>query len=177
MVRKLIIVLLFFSLLGCTVQDTNELTDAQISILIENQNKQIEALKLEIEELRQSFNQGEQIQPFKHEERLLYMNSRIPFGISLINESNLPLKAYLYDTSLVIYYEDENVNEFIIGYSLVSKLMGKDFSEDPEYFNNSDIVKEIDDNFVVVKVIRLGTDLDEETNKKIEVLLDSINYY
>ena len=44
-------------------------------------------------------------------------------------------------------------------------------------FSNSDIVKEIDDNFVVVKVIRLATDLDEETNEKIEVLLDTIHYY
>lgn len=177
MVRKFIIVLSIFSLLGCTTQDTNKLTDEQINVLIENQNKQIELLKLEIEDLRQSLNQGELIQPFKHEDRLLYMNSRIPFGISIINQSNLPIKAYSYDTHLVLYYEDEDINEFLIGYSVVSKLMGKEFSEDPEYFNNSDIVKEIDDHFVIVKSIRIATDLDEETNKKIEVLLGSINYY
>lgn len=177
MVRKFIIVLSIFSLLGCTTQDTNKLTDAQINVLIENQNKQIEALKLEIEDLRQSLNQGELIQPFKHEDRLLYVNSRIPFGISIINQSNLPIKAYSYDTHLVLYYEDEDINEFLIGYSVVSKLMGKEFSEDLEYFNNSDIVKEIDDHFVIVKSIRIATDLDEETNKKIEVLLGSINYY
>jgi len=177
MTRKLILVVLLFSLLGCTRQETNKLTDAQINVLIENQNKQIEALKLEIEELRQSLNQGELIQPFKHEDRLLYMNSRIPFGISLINQSNLPIKVYSYDTHLIFYYEDDKINEFIIGYSVVSNLMGKELSEDPEYFNNSDIVKEIDNHFVVVKSIRIATDLDEDTNKKIDVMLNSIRYY
>lgn len=177
MIRKFILVILFFSLIGCTPQETNKLTDAQINVLIENQNKQIETLKLELEELRQSLDQGELIQPFKHEDRLLYMNSRIPFGISLINETNLPIKVYAYDTYLVLYYEDEEVNEFIIGYSVVSKLMGKELSEDPEYFNYSDIVKEIDENFVVIKNISIATDLDEETSNEVKMLLDSIKYY
>ena len=177
MVRKVILVILFFSLVGCTPKETNKLTDAQINVLIENQNKQIETLKLELEELRHSLDQGELIQPFTHEDRLLYINSRIPFGISLINETNLPIKVYAYDTHLVLYYEDEEVNEFIIGYSVVSKLMGKEFSEDPEYFNNSDIVKEIDDHFVVIKNISIATDLDEETINKVKIMLDSIKYY
>jgi len=177
MVRKFILVILFFSLVGCTPQETNKLTDAQINVLIENQNKQIETLKLELEELRQSLDQGELIQPFKHEDRLLYMNSRIPFGISLINETNLPIKVYAYDTHLVIYYENNEMSEYLIGYSVVSKLMGKEFSEDPEYFNNSDIVKEIDDHFVVIKNISIATDLDEETINKVKIMLDSIKYY
>ncbi|NTW91424.1 MAG: hypothetical protein HGA35_05820 [Erysipelotrichaceae bacterium] len=177
MVRKFILVILFFSLVGCTPQETNKLTDAQINVLIENQNKQIETLKLELEELRQSLDQGELIQPFTHEDRLLYMNSRIPFGISLINETNLPIKVYAYDTHLVIYYENNDMSEYLIGYSVVSKLMGKEFSEDPEYFNNSDIVKEIDDHFVVIKNISIATDLDEETINKVKIMLDSIKYY
>lgn len=177
MIRKFILVILFFSLIGCTPNETNKLTDAQINVLIENQNKQIKTLKLELEELRQSLDQGELIQPFKLEDRLLYMNSRIPFGISLINETNLPIKVYAYDTHLVLYYEDEEVNEFIIGYSVVSKLMGKELSEDPEYFNYSDIVKEIDENFVVIKNISIATDLDEETSNKVKTMLDSIKYY
>jgi len=177
MVRKFILVILFFSLVGCTPQETNKLTDAQINVLIENQNKQIETLKLELEELRQSLDQGELIQPFTHEDRLLYMNSRIPFGISLINETNLPIKVYAYDTHLVIYYENNEMSEYLIGYSVVSKLMGKEFSEDPEYFNNSDIVKEIDDHFVVIKNISIATDLDEETINKVKIMLDSIKYY
>ena len=177
MVRKVILVILFFSLVGCTPKETNKLTDAQINVLIENQNKQIETLKLELEELRQSLDQGELIQPFKHEDRLLYMNSRIPFGISLINETNLPIKVYAYDTHLVIYYENNEMSEYLIGYSVVSKLMGKEISEDPEYFNNSDIVKEIDDHFVVIKNISIATDLDEETSNKVKIMLDSIKYY
>jgi hypothetical protein len=105
------------------------------------------------------------------------MNSRMPFGISLINDSNLELIVYAYDTHLTIYYSDDNVSEFIVGYSLVSRLMGKEISVDPEFFNNKDIVKEIDENFVVIKVISISTDLDEETSNKVKEMLDTIKYY
>jgi hypothetical protein len=153
------------------------LTDSQIKALIDSQNEKIEELKIEIENLRVNENEGEVINPFKLDDRTLYMNSRMPFGISLINDSNLKIIVYAYDTHLTIYYSDDNVSEFIVGYSLVSKLMGKEISEDPEFFNNKDIVKEIDENFVVIKVISISTDLDEETSNKVKEMLDTIKYY
>lgn len=182
MFRKLIIiVLVLFNLIACTSNDTSEiedgLTDSQIKALIDSQNEKIEELKIEIENLRQEKNEGEVINPFKLDNRTLYMNSRMPFGISLINDSNLELIVYAYDTHLTIYYSDDNVSEFIVGYSLVSRLMGKELSEDPEFFNNKDIVKEIDENFVVIKVISISTDLDEETLNKVKEMLDTIKYY
>jgi hypothetical protein len=182
MFRKLIIfVLVLFNLIACTSNDTSEiedgLTGSQIKALIDSQNEKIEELKIEIENLRQEKDEGEVINPFKLDNRTLYMNSRMPFGISLINDSNLKIIVYAYDTHISIYYSNDNVSEFIIGYSLVSRLMGKELSEDPEFFNNKDIVKEIDDNFVVIKVISISTDLDEVTSNKVKEMLDTIKYY
>lgn len=176
--RLSLIILIVLSLSACAKEvSNNEVVYNELKILIDKQNNQIENLKVEIEELKQSLNEGELIQPFIQENRLLYMNSRIPFGVSLINDSKLPIKVYAYDTHLDIYYEDNEMSEYLIGYSLVSKLMGKDFNDNPDYFDNSDIVKVIDENFVVVKVISLGTDLDEETRDKVRMMLDSLEYY
>lgn len=175
--RLSLIILIVLSLSACVKEETsNELTNNQIKVLIDNQNKQIEDLKIEIEDLRQSLNEGELIQPFNLDNRHYYSNSRMPFGISLLNESNLPFVVYAYDTHLVIYY-GENMNEFIEGYSIVPSFMGKENNDDPEFFDLKDIVKKIDDTYVVVRTIRLGTDLDEETNKKVEEVLKSIKFY
>ena len=177
-VRLSLIILIVLSLSACANEESkNDQAYDQLKDLIENQNKQIEDLKIQIEDLKQSVNQGELIHPYNQNNQDYFMNTQMPFGISLINESDLPIHVYAYNSSLSIYYENEVVNEHLLGFKIVPKDLVKENNINPDSFDTKDVVKVIDENFVVVKVISLGTDLDEDTYNKVKVMLDSIEYY
>ena len=150
----------------------------------DNQQKTIEQLSSKIDELSQTVSSlqeqlhaPEEILPDIYDGEQLYVNSIMPFAISLVNPDELPIKVYGYDSSIVIYYEDEDITQFIEGYGIVPRILIKENSTSPEYFDAKSIVRIIDNNWAIVRIISIETSLDGETNIKIRAMLDGIKFY
>ena len=52
-----------------------------------------------------------------------------------------------------------------------------DNNDNPDYYDKKDIVKVIDENWVIIKNISIETSLDEQTNQKIKEMLENIKFY
>ena len=78
-----------------------------------------------------------------------------------------------------LFFEEEDIKEFIQGYALVPRLIVKDnkLDPDPEFYDKKQIVKEVDEDWVIIKNIRIETSIDEQTNQKINEMLEKIKFY
>ena len=98
------------------------------------------------------------------------------FAILVPKESGLDLVVYARAGSLSINVSVKNEIQFIQGYALISKAQ---ISETPieHGYSPNDIVKALNDQWVVVRNSRIENSLDEETNQKVEAFLKDIEIY
>ncbi len=151
---------------------------------VDNQAITIQKLSSEIEELNEAVSSLQEqlyapniIFPIDYNGEQLYVNSRMPFAISLVNSEELPIRVYGYDNSIVVFYENDNINQFLESYVIVPRIIIKENNDNPEYFDSNSIIRFLDDNWAIVRNISIETSLDVETNQKIRTMLENIRFY
>lgn len=165
---------------GCSktndLESTKFITKDEYFKTVESIKNDIELLKSEISQISDDKN-SYLINPIVLNDELLYINSSIPFAFTLTSESDLKLEVYFNDNGISIYYRSGDVFQFVESYQMVPTLLVKDQPDSAEYYYSKDIVKTINNDWVIVKVKSIETSLDEETNKKISKILDIIKFY
>lgn len=168
---------------ACTTKGSelnpNETSVEQLSLRIKELNDRVLALQEQTNDLIEKVDKYEIINPIDIDGQQLYVNNLLPLAIRVSNDYDLPIFVYKYGPSVSIYYEDEDIKEFIQGYTLVPSLIVKDnkLDPDPEFYDKKQIVKEVDEDWVIIKNIRIETSIDEQTNQKINEMLDKIKFY
>ena len=174
--------LVLMLLVGCS---TSNNTDDANSTSYEELTLRIKQLGDEISELREENTllheklqsiQNNEIAPVELQDQILYENSLMPFAILVPKESGLDLVVYARFGSLSINVSVNNEIHFIQGYELISKAQ---ITETPieHGYSLHDIVKTLNDQWVVVRNSRIENSLDEQTNQKVEAFLKDIQIY
>ena len=175
--------MMIFYLSACTTKGSelnpNETSVEQLSLRIKELNDRVLALQEQTNALIEKVDKYEIVNPIDIDGQQLYVNNLLPLAILVSNDHDLPIFVYKYGPSVSIYYEDEDIKEFIQGYALVPSLIVKDnkLDPDPEFYDKKQIVKEVDEDWVIIKNIRIETSIDEQTNQKINEMLDKIKFY
>ena len=175
--------MIIFCLGACTTKSSepnpNETSVEQLSLRIKELNDKVLALQEQTNALIEKVDKYEIVNPIDIDGQQLYVNNLLPLAILVSNDHDLPIFVYKYGPSVSIYYEDEDIKEFIQGYALVPSLIVKDnkIDPDPEFYDKKQIVKEVDEDWVIIKNIRIETSIDEQTNQKINEMLDKIKFY
>lgn len=179
--KKILLILIIITLSACTLDnaevESSEITTEQLSLRITELNEKITVLEEQVNSLTETVNQPDIIYPIMFEDRMLYVNGAMTFAFSINNDDNLPLKAYSQNGIISLFYETEEVTQFIDGYSLIPMIMVRDNNDHPDYYDTGHIVKRINEEWVVVRIPSIDTSLDDATNKKIRTMLESIKYY
>lgn len=179
--RKMIFIIAIITLSACTSNNVKvesiETTSEKLSLRIEELNEKIVSLDEQVLSLTNQLNMPEVIHPIDYDERLLYVNSLMPFAVSIVNKENLPLVVYEEDSTLLIYYVTDEVTQFIEAYSIKPSILIKENNVDPDYYDKKQVVKIIDNDWVIVRIISIETSLDQITNDKIHVMLDDVKFY
>lgn len=183
-VRSVLIgLLIIFSLSACTVKssvkDPNEVSSEQLSLRITELNDELLILQEQMNAIIEEVYSNEVIRPIDMDGQQLYVNSLLPLAILVSNDYDLPIVVYKNGTSVSIHYEEKDIKEFIQGYALVPRILVLENKEDPdpEFYDKKDVVKILDENWVIIKSIRIETSIDEQTNQKINEMLDKIKFY
>lgn len=173
--------IIIFYLSACATNsselDSNETSSEQLSLRIVELNDMIVTLQEQTNSLIDRVNKPEIINPINFDGEQLYVNNMLPLAILIPNDFDLPIVVYKYDTSIVIFFENENIVQFIEGYTIVPSIIVKDNNDNPDYYDKKDIVKNIDENWVIIKNISIENSLDEQTNQKIKEMLENIKFY
>jgi len=179
--KILFIITIVISLSACSLNNTDvessEITSEQLSLRITELGERITVLEEQVNTLTETANQPDIVYPIMFEDRLLYVNAAMPFAFSINNDDRLPLKAYSLNGSISLFYETEEVIQFIDGYTLVPSILVRDNNDHPDYYNTNQIVKRINDKWVIVRIPSIDTSLDDATNQKIRIMLEDIKYY
>lgn len=174
--------LVLMLLVGCAASsntdDTNTASYESLTLRIKQLGDEINELREEntlLHEKLQSI-QNNEIAPVELQDQILYENSLMPFAILVPKESGLDLVVYARFGSLSINVSVNNEIHFIQGYELISKVQ---ITETPieHGYSPSDIVKTLNDQWVVVRNSRIENSLDEQTNQKVEAFLKDIQIY
>lgn len=180
--KKIICFIFIIVLTGCAdtkqIDDNNYVGKSEYFYMIETLNNKIENLESEIAFLKNVSNNNQlvDINPNELSERLIYINSDMQFAISIPKIDTLPLSVKGNGEGLALYYITENENQFICGFTKIPRvIIGKWYFS--TFYDEGDIVEEINADWVIVKTISIETSLDEETNTKINDLLKQIIYY
>ena len=177
----LVVFMIIFYLSACTTKsskpDSNETSNEQLSLRIVELNDMIITLQEQTNSLIDRINEPEITNPINFNGEHLYVNNMMPLTILIPNDFDLPIVVYKYDTSIVIYFENENIIQFIEGYTIVPSIIVRDNNDNPDYYDKKDIVKAIDENWVIIKNISIENSLDEQTNQKIKEMLENIKFY
>ncbi len=169
-------------LVGCS---TSNNTDDANSTSYEELTLRIKRLGDEISELREENTLlyekvqavvNNVIAPIELKDQILYENSSMSFALLVPKESGLDLVVYARTGSLSINVSVNNEIHFIQGYALISKVQITETPIEHGYSPN-DIVKILNDQWVVVRNSRIENSLDEETNQKVEAFLKDIEIY
>lgn len=178
---RVVFILSIFVLSACASNnvkvESNETTTEQLSLRIEELNEKIVSLDEQVLSLSNQLNMPEEIHPIDYNERLLYVNSLMPFAVSIDNKDNLPLVVYGENGTLLIYYVTDEVTQFIEAYSIKPSILIKENNVNPEYYDKRQIVKIIDNDWAIVRIISIETSLDQTTNDKIYAILEDIKFY
>lgn len=174
--------LVLMLLVGCAASsntdDTNTASYESLTLRIKQLGDEINELREEntlLHEKLQSI-QNNEIAPVELQDQILYENSLMPFAILVPKESGLDLVVYARLGSLSINVSVNNEIHFIQGYALISKVQITETPIEHGYSPN-DIVKILNDQWVVVRNSRIENSLDEETNQKVEAFLKDIQIY
>ena len=174
--------LVLMLLVGCSTpkstDDTNTASYESLTLRIKQLGDEVNELREEntlLHEKLQSI-QNNEIAPVELQDQILYENPLMPFAILVPKESGLDLVVYARAGSLSINVSVNNEIHFIQGYALISKVQ---ISETPieHGYSPNDIVKTLNDQWVVVRNSRIENSLDEETNQKVEAFLKDIEIY
>lgn len=174
--------LVLFMLAGCSspnsTDDTNTESYEELSLRIKQLGDEISELREENTLLYEKVQaiQNNEIAPIELSDQILYENPLMPFAILVPKESGLSLVVYARAGSLSINVSVNNEIHFIQGYELISKLQITETPLEHGYSPN-DIVKTLNDQWVVVQNGRIENSLDEETNQKVEAFLKEIEIY
>lgn len=181
LIRYFFLLFIVLTLNACTSENSEvslingKIEDISLKIIkLENE---IVVLKDEINLLKDINNKLEIVNPIEYENNYLYINILMPLVISLPISNDIPILIYKMDATLFLYFENDETSQYIEGYTLVPTLLVKDQPDSAEYYYSKDIVKTINNDWVIVKVKSIETSLDEETNKKISKILDIIKFY
>ena len=181
MKKIVIVVCIILMLSACSLNNSGEesikITSEQLSLRITELSDRITVLEEQVNTLTETVNHPDIVYPIMFEDRLLYINSAMPFAFSINNDDRLPLKAYSLNGSISLFYETEEVIQFIDGYTLVPSILVRDNNDHPDYYNTNQIVKRINDEWVIVRIPSIDTSLDDATNQKIRIMLEDIKYY
>ena len=175
--------MMIFYLSACTTKGSelnpNETSVEQLSLRIKELNDRVLALQEQTNALIEKVDKYEIVNPIDIDGQQLYVNNLLPLAILASNDHDLPIFVYKYGPSVSIYYEDEDIKEFIQGYALVPSLIVKDNNLDPdhEFYDKKQSVKEVDEDWMIIKNIRIETSIDEQTNQKINEMLEKIKFY
>jgi hypothetical protein len=86
-------------------EESNEITSEQLSLRITELSEKITVLEEQVNTLTETVNHPDIVYPIMFEDRLLYVNSAMPFAFSINNDDRLPLKAYSLNGSISLFYE------------------------------------------------------------------------
>ena len=174
--------LVLMLLVGCSTpkstDDTNTASYESLTLRIKQLGDEVNELREENTLLHEKLQaiQNNVIAPVELQDQILYENSLMQFAILVPKESGLDLVVYARAGSLSINVSVNNEIHFIQGYAHISKAQ---ISETPIEHGCSpnDIVKALNDQWVVVRNSRIENSLDEETNQKVEAFLKDIEIY
>lgn len=175
--------IIIFYLNACTTKrselNPNETSVERLSLRITELNDKLVALQEQTNDLIEKVDKYEIINPIDIDGQQLYVNNLLPLAIRVSNDYDLPIVVYKYGPSVELFFEEEDIKEFIQGYALVPRLIVKDnkLDPDPEFYDKKQIVKEVDEDWVIIKNIRIETSIDEQTNQKINEMLEKIKFY
>jgi len=179
--KKILLILIIITLSACTLDNTkvesSEITTEQLSLRITELNEKITILEEQVNTLTETVNQPDIVYPIMVEEDLLYVNTAMPFAFTINNADKLPLKSYSLNGSISLFYETEDVTQFIDGYTLVPSILVRDNNDHPDFYDTRQIVKRINEEWFVVRIPSIETSLDDAINQKIQTMLESIKYY
>jgi hypothetical protein len=180
--KKIICFIFIITLTGCAdskqIDDNNYISKSEYLDMIETLNNKIENLESEIAYLKDNSNNNQlvDINPNELGEKLIYIDSDMQFAIIIPKIDDLPLSVKGNGEGLALYYIAEDGNQFICGFTKIPKvILGTWYFS--TFYDENDIVKEINADWVIVKTISIETSLDEETNTKINDFLKQIIYY
>lgn len=174
--------LVLIMLVGCSASnntdDVNTTSYEELTLRIKQLGDEISELREENTLLYEKIQtiQNNEIAPLELNNQILYENPLMPFAILVPKESGLDLVVYARTGSLSINVSINNEIHFIQGYALVSKAQISDTPSEHGYAP-SDIVKTVNDQWVIVRNIRIENSLDEQTNQKVEAFLKEIAIY
>lgn len=174
--------LVLFMLAGCSstnsTDDTNTESYEELTLRIKQLGDEISELREENTRLFEKVQaiQNNEIVPVELSDQILYENHLMPFAILVPKESGLNLVVYARAGSLSINVSVNNEIHFIQGYELISKLQITETPVEHGYSPN-DIVKTLNDQWVVVQNGRIENSLDEVTNQMVEAFLKEIEIY
>lgn len=181
--KKNIIVIMFSLIIlsACTFDvqktDASGFSAEELSFRIENLKEKITMLEEQVRTLTEVVEHPKQIFPVEMDNRLLYVNPSIQFAISIDNKDDLPLVVYGKEGSLSIYYITSDVTQFIEAYTIVPSVFTKENNVDPEFYDKKQIIKMLDENWVIVRIISIESSLDQTMNHKINDMLADIKFY
>jgi len=97
--------------------------------------------------------------------------------MSIPSDIDLPIKVYRYYSTILIYFENEDVKQFIESYNLTPRIIVKENNNNPDLNDEKNIVKIVDEDWVIIKNMSIETSLDEQTNLEIQAMLKNIKFY
>ncbi len=173
--------MIIFYLSACTTNnskiDSSKISNENLSQRITELNEQIFTLQEQVNSLTDRVNKPEIIVPIVYDDELLYINDLMPLVMSIPSDIDLPIKVYRYYSTILIYFENEDVKQFIESYNLTPSIIVKENNNNPDLNDKKNIVKIVDEDWVIIKNMSIETSLDEQTNQKIKEMLESIKFY
>lgn len=173
--------LIIFSLSACTTNnseiDSSKISNEKLSQRITELNEQIFTLQEQVNSLTDRVNKPEIIVPIVYDDELLYINDLMPLVMSIPSDIDLPIKVYRYYSTILIYFENEDVKQFIESYNLTPRIIVKENNNNPDFNDKKSIVKIVDEDWVIIKNMSIETSLDEQTNLEIQAMLKNIKFY
>lgn len=173
--------LIIFSLSACTTNnseiDSSKISNEKLSQRITELNEQIFTLQEQVNSLTDRVNKPEIIVPIVYDDELLYINDLMPLVMSIPSDIDLPIKVYRYYSTILIYFENEDVKQFIESYNLTPRIIVKENNNNPDFNDKKNIVKIVDEDWVIIKNMSIETSLDEQTNLEIQAMLKNIKFY
>ncbi len=173
--------LIIFSLSACTTNnseiDSSKISNEKLSQRITELNEQIFTLQEQVNSLTDRVNKPEIIIPIVYDDELLYINDLMPLVMSIPSDIDLPIKVYRYYSTILIYFENEDVKQFIESYNLTPRIIVKENNNNPDLNDEKNIVKIVDEDWVIIKNMSIETSLDEQTNLEIQAMLKNIKFY
>lgn len=173
--------MIIFYLSACTTNssepDSSETSSEQLSLRIVELNEKIVTLQEQVNSLTDRVNKPEIIVPIVYNDELLYINDLMPLVMSIPSDIDLPIKVYRYYSTILIYFENEDVKQFIESYNLTPSIIVKENNNNPDLNDKKNIVKIVDEDLVIIKNMSIETSLDEQTNLEIQAMLKNIKFY